>query len=259
MRFFKLCFVLVVFFSFFAPDSAQAKTFDFSDWSVLLKKYVSPNMIDGVLLNTVDYGELRLDSVFPRLVNDLKLFSPSKLKTHEEKLAFWINVYNVFAVKVVIDNYPLKSIKDAGGFFKSVWKLKAGIVGGKEYTLAEIEHEILRKMGEPRIHTAIVCASISCPDLSIEVFKPGMLNEQLDIQMRNFLANPGKGMRVDARGGFKRIYLSPIFDWFEEDFESSGGVLKFIEPYVAPKYGQAFKNHALPVSYMDYNWSVNGS
>ena len=64
-----------------------------------------------------------------------------------------------------------------------------------------------------------------------------MLNEQLDIQMRDFLANPGKGMRVDTRGGFKRIYLSPIFDWFEEDFESSGGVLKFIEPYVAPKYG----------------------
>ena len=189
----------------------------------------------------------------------MKLFSPLKLKTYEEKLAFWINVYNVFAVKIVADNYPVKSIKDVGGLFKSVWKVKAGIVGGREYTLHEIEHEILRKMEEPRIHAAIVCASISCPNLSIETFIPERINEQLDIQMKGFLANPKKGMRVETSGALKRLFLSPIFDWFKEDFESRGGVLKFIEPYVDPKHRQVFTNSSLSILYMDYNWSINGS
>ena len=257
MRFFKLCFMLMVFFSLFASDSTQAKSFDFSDWGVLLKKYVSPNVIDGILLNTVDYDNLRSDPFFRRLVKDLKLFFPSKLKTHEEKLAFWINVYNIFAVKIVTDNYPLESIKDVGGLFKSVWKLKAGIVGGRKYTLNEIENGILRKMGDPRIHTAIVCASISCPDLAKDAFRPETLNEQLDAQMRDFLANPGKGMRMDVDG--KRVFLSSIFDWFNEDFELHGGVLKFIQHYVAPKDRQALKKFGLRVFYMEFNWRLNGS
>ena len=123
--------------------------------------------------------------------------------------------------------------------------------------LDEIEHEILRKMEEPRIHVAIVCASISCPDLATDVFRPEKLNEQLDTQMRGFLANPGKGMRLDVSS--KKVFLSPIFDWFKEDFESQGGVLKFIHPYVARKVRQVLKNSNPRVFYMDYNWRVNDS
>ena len=239
------------------PNFTMAKTFDFSDWDDLLKKYVDLNKIDGTRLNTVNYKKLQNDPVFPKLIDELKSFSPSQLQTHKEKLAFWINVYNVFAVKIVTENYPLKSIKDIGGLFKPVWKHNAGVVGRREYTLDEIEHKILRKMGEPRIHVAIVCASISCPDLVTDVFKPERLNEQLDTQMRNFLANPEKGMRVDADG--KRLFLSSIFDWFNEDFESHGGVLKFIQPHVDPKYRQVLESSSLRVFYMEYNWKLNDS
>ena len=244
-----------VFFIFSVFSSTNAKAFDFSDWDIILKKYVQADLVDGVSLNTVAYEKLMRDPIFNRLKNNLELFSLSRLTTNEEKLAFWINVYNIFAVKVVTDNYPLKSIKDVGGLLKSVWKVKAGTVDSRQYTLDEIEHGILRKMGEPRIHIAIVCASISCPDLSIDAYIPERLNEQLDIQMRKFLGNPGKGMRRDADG--KKIFLSPIFAWFSEDFESRGGVRKFIQPYVLKEAMRALKNPNLKIYNMKYNWRLN--
>jgi len=256
-KFLKFNFILA-FLSFFILGPMHANAFDFAEWDVLLKKYVKPDLIDGISLNSVAYGKLRLDPVFHKLEDNLRLFSPAKLSTHQEKLAFWINAYNIFAVKIVTDNYPLKSIKNVGGFFKSVWKIKAGTVGGEKYTLDEIEHGILRKMGDPRIHTAIVCASISCPNLSKNAYKSEKLNEQLDMQMSNFLANPNKGMRVENNQQSKRILLSPIFKWFADDFKSRGGVRKFIKPYVPARYRQALENTQYRISYMDYNWSING-
>ena len=257
-KFLKFHFILPCL-SFFILGPTHANAFDFSEWDVLLKKYVEPDLIDGISLNTVAYGKLRLDPVFHQLESKLRLFSPTKLRTHQEKLAFWINVYNIFAVKIVTDNYPLKSINNIGGLFKSVWKIKAGTVGGEKYTLDEIEHGILRKMGDPRIHTAIVCASVSCPDLSKKAYKSGKLSEQLDMQMSDFLANPNKGMRVENNQQSKRILLSPIFDWFAEDFKSSGGVRKFIKSYVPTRYRQALENTDYPISYINYNWSINAS
>ena len=250
---------LVVFFFtimvFPVPVVSFAEPFDFTEWGSLLKRYVKPHVIDNIRLNAVDYGRLKIDPGFSRLISGLEKFAPSGLKSHEEKMAFWINVYNIFAVKKVVDHHPLKSIRDVGNFFKPVWKRLAGIVGGREYTLHEVEHEILRKMGEPRIHVAIVCASVSCPDLLKEVFKAETLDVQLDAQMKMFLENPGKGMRVDA--GRKRAYLSPIFDWFEEDFEPRGGVLQFLQPYVPSEEREALKSPAVRVSYLEYNWRVN--
>ncbi|KMP12318.1 hypothetical protein UR09_01525 [Candidatus Nitromaritima sp. SCGC AAA799-A02] len=241
----------------FLPAVSLAQSFDFTEWDILLKKYVSPRTIDGIRLNAVDYGKLKTDPGFSRLVGGLKKFSPAGLKSREEKLAFWINIYNVFAVKMVVDHYPLKSIRDVGSLFRSVWKRPAGIIGGREYTLHEIEHGILRKMGEPRIHAAIVCASVSCPDLLLESFSAGKLEEQLDNQMKTFLGNPGKGMQVDAGRG--RVTLSSIFDWFEGDFEPRGGVLAFIKPYVSATARKVLGKPGVRVSYMDYNWKVNES
>ena len=257
-KFLKFYFIFMVF-SFSIHSPAHAKSFDFSDWDILLGKYVEADLIDGISLNSVSYGKLRLDPVFHKLNNRLSLFSPSKLITDNEKLAFWINVYNIFAVKIVLNNYPLKSIKDVGGFFKSVWKVKAGIVGGKKYSLDEIEHGILRKMGDPRIHTAIVCASISCPNLSKKSYSSKNLNKQLDIQMKDFLANPNKGMRINMNEQPRGISLSPIFNWFAKDFKSSGGVRNFISPYVSEKNRNVIKNPQYSISYMDYNWAINGN
>lgn len=257
MKFFKTHLFFLVLLIVFAPNSIRAKNFDFSNWDGLLKRYVGSKIIDEIPLNVIDYGKLKSDPVFYQLVSDLKLFIPSQLQTQKEKIAFWINVYNVFAVKMVADNHPLESIKDIGNFFKPVWKYEAGVVGDRNYTLDEIEHKILRKMGEPRIHVAIACASVSCPDLSIDAFSPERLNEQLDAQMRVFLANSKKGMRLDANG--KRLHLSKIFEWFREDFDAQGGVLKFIQPYVSPKDRKVLSGLGLRIFFMKYNWRVNDS
>ena len=117
-----------IFFLFLAFSSPHANAFQFSNWDMILKKHVKPDLLDGVRLNTVDYGKLKLDPIFHQLENNLNSFPLSKLRTSKEKLSFWINVYNIFAVKVVTDNYPLESIKDVGGLFKSVWKIKAGTI-----------------------------------------------------------------------------------------------------------------------------------
>ncbi len=229
--------------------------FDFSSWDGLSKKYVDAKTINGVELNAVDYKKLAKDPAYTKLIKDLEKATLSTLKTKYEKLAFWINVYNIMAAKMVLDNYPVKSIKDAGSLFTAVWKKPVGVVAGKQRTLNEIEHEILRKMGEPRIHVAIVCASVSCPDLRKEAYSADKLNSQLDDQMKQFLANSKKGLRVDAKKG--RIYLSSIFKWFEEDFEPKGGVRTFIAPYSPETLQASVKNDQLRVSYLDYDWGLN--
>ncbi|MFQ5450167.1 MAG: DUF547 domain-containing protein [Nitrospinaceae bacterium] len=279
-----------VWIFFFLPVlSVQA--FDFSTWDALVKKYVVTTVIDGVELNAVAYKKLKSDPAFAGMVKRLETASLAELKTREEKLSFWINVYNILAVKMIVDHYPIKSIKDVGSifnvgsisewdgvfdwdrffdgdhlldwdhysnwrsFFKSVWTRPAGKVAGKKRTLNDIEHEILRKMGEPRIHMAIVCASVSCPDLRKEAYSPGRLDHQLDDQVKQFLANPGKGMRIDLKNN--RVYLSSIFDWFKEDFESQSGVIAFISRYVSPAGKNFLENGGFKVTYFDYNWKLN--
>jgi hypothetical protein len=230
--------------------------FDFSDWDALIKKYVRQKKVDGVMINAVNYKNLKNDGNLKKIISRLNSVRENSLKTREEKLVFWINTYNILSVKMVVDRFPIKSIKDAGSFFSPVWKKPAGRVAGKERTLNEIEHEILRKMNEPRIHVAIVCASVSCPDLRLEAFTAGKLNEQLSDQMKRFLQSSEKGMRMDKKK--KRVYLSSIFKWFKDDFESRGGVLKVISNYVSPKAAKELLSPGIDVSYLDYNWGING-
>jgi hypothetical protein len=246
--------VLGAFFVF--SFSSNAEAFDFSDWDALVKKYVAPKTVDGVPLNAVDYASLKKDPVFSGLVSRLEVYPLKSLQSSESKLTFWINVYNILAAKMITDHYPIESIKDVGSIFKSVWKRDAGTVGGKERTLNDIEHEILRKMNEPRIHVAIVCASVSCPDLRPEVYTVEKLNDQLDDQMKKFLSSQEKGMKLDEKTN--KVYLSSIFKWFAEDFESRGGVLKYIGQYVGPEERKVLGNSKIKISYLDYNWKING-
>ena len=245
--------VLAVFFVFSFCSNSEA--FDFSDWGALVNKYVAPKTLAGVRFNAIDYASLKKDPVFSGLVARLESYSLASLESRESKLSFWSNVYNIQAAKMITDHYPIKSIKDVGSFFKPVWKRVAGTVGGKERTLNDIEHEILRKMNEPRIHVAIVCASVSCPDLRQEVYSAGKLNEQLDDQMEKFLRSREKGMKLDERKN--RVYLSAIFKWFAEDFESRGGVLKYIGQYVTAEERKVLNNSKIKISYLYYNWKIN--
>ena len=246
-------FTMIGMLIFFNVSHASA--FDFSGWDALVKKHVETSKIDGVSLNSVAYKILKGDPEFKKVTDGLKTASLDDLKTKEEKLSFWINTYNILAVKVVVDNYPVKSIKDVGSLFKEVWNRPAGVVAGKERTLNDVEHEILRKMGEPRIHVAIVCASVSCPDLRKEAFTPERLNEQLDDQTKKFLQNTGKGLKIDGKK--KRVYVSSIFDWFKDDFESQGGVPAFISRYASPSQQKSLKDFGGKLKYLDYNWDLN--
>lgn len=254
MRF--LITVFAIWFLSFGNISGLA-AYEFSEWDALLKKHVKTAMIDGVSLNVFSYKNLKRDPGFKKTVDQLKSVSLEDLKTPEERLSFWINAYNVLAAKMVVDNYPVESIKDVGGVFKKVWKLPAGVVAGEERTLDEVEHKILRKMGDPRIHAAIVCASVSCPDIRTEAYVPERLSDQLDDQVKMFLENTEKGLKVDEKK--KRILLSAIFKWFEEDFESQGGVVSFVGRYVSPDRKKFLKDFGGELKYLDYNWDLNDS
>lgn len=218
----------------------------------LLEKHLSRATKDGIELNAIDYKGVRADTRYGEMTERLEAFSPGDLGDGTEKLAFWINAYNFLAIKIVADHYPLKSIRDLGSFFRPVWKMDAGTIGGREYSLDEIEHGILRKQFvEPRIHFAIVCASLSCPDIRKDVYLAPELEEQLDGQTRTFLSNPTKGMRLDAAS--KKALLSMIFSWFGDDFEKSGGVWQFLKRY-RPGLGPG-KDYA--IEYLPYNWDLN--
>jgi Protein of unknown function, DUF547 len=238
-----LCVLLCGSYSMTAWSSATL----WDDYEELLNNYVKPTQINGITLNGVDYQQLRHDPALSRALKNLAAYDLKQLTSREESLAFYINAYNLLAISMVAENWPLTSIRDIGSLFWPVWKREAGVIAGKEVTLDEIEHEILRPMGEARIHFAIVCASLSCPDLRREVYRASQLNQQLDDQVKIFLAHSGKGVVEENKG----LRVSRIFYWFAEDFSSQGGVSGFIARY---REDMA----ELPVTdYLPYDWQVN--
>ncbi len=251
----RFAVVAAVFLVVFTPSWVYG--FDFSLWKGLLSDHVRSGAIKDVRLNVVDYSAMGRDKRFRELLDALDGFDPEDLGTRAERLAFWINVYNIFAISKVLEGYPVESIRDLGGIFKSVWKQKAGTIGGRSYSLDEIEHEILRPLGEPRIHFAIVCASVSCPDLATEPFEAEYIDAQLERGARSFLKNPAKGVRVDDSG--RTVYISSIFKWFAGDFEPLGGVKAFISGRVEPDVRKRLTSPAYSIDYLDYDWSLNDS
>lgn len=206
----------------------------------------------------VDYRALRRDPDWPRLLASLAAADPGRLTSHDERLAFWANAYNVLAIAVVVEHDPPRSIRDVGSLLWPVWKRPAGVVGGEERTLDEIEHGIVRPLGDPRAHVAVVCASLSCPPLAREPWRAEQLDTQLDAALRGWLADPRKGLRLDRPR--RTVYLSKIFDWFEEDFEAAGGALAFALPYLDEddrRFVEA-RRDALNIEYLDYDWRLNG-
>jgi hypothetical protein len=177
--------------------------------------------------------------------------------TQPQQLAFLINLYNAATLKLIVNHYPVKSIKDIGSVFKGPWKQEVVPLLGKTVTLDYLEHGVLRKKyAEPRVHFAIVCAAKGCPPLRAEAFIPDKLNEQLDEQGRVFLGTKEKN-RWD--GSARVLYLSPIFKWFSEDFEKkSGSVVKFVTPYFPAEAQKQIQSVKSPeVRYTDYDWSLN--
>lgn len=234
---------------------ASAAVYDEALYAELLTRHT--RQTDDIAQVRIDYAALKQSDDWKRLVASVEAADLSALATREQRLAFWINAYNILAADLVARSWPVESIKDLGSFLSPVWKQEAWTIGGEPRSLHEIEHDILRPMGEPRIHGAIVCASLSCPPLRREPWQAGKLEAQLDDNLRTWLANEQKGLRLEAAR--RTVHLSSIFDWFEEDFEPAGGVLAFVQRY-APQPGRSWlaQNAGLvSVRYLDYDWRVN--
>lgn len=224
-------------------------------YKALLQEHTEATV--DVVQTRVHYKALERDPRWGQLVKGLASTDPKQLSSREERLAYWINAYNIFAIDLVLSGYPLGSIKDLGSFFSPVWEVPAGKLGGRKYTLEEIEHEILRPMGEPRIHSAIVCASISCPPLARTPFEAEMIDAQLDSILRAWLTNSKKGLRLDRAN--ETLHLSKVFDWFESDFEATGGLIHFLLPHMATEDANWLRTHRadVDIEYFDYDWGLN--
>lgn len=242
----------------FIPSCFSQKSFpntsptppDHSLWTELLQKHVSD-------VGEVDYQGFRRDSVkLNRYLQTLSSTAPDKKKwSGSEQLAYWINVYNAFTVKIVADHYPVESIKEIGGrvnipFVSTVWDIKFIDIGGKEIDLNTVEHGIIRKeFEEPRIHFAVNCASYSCPILRNEAYTAEKLEEQLQQQTVHFINNP----RFNIIQGPDKAQISRLFQWYSGDFKVNGmTVVDYLNQYSAVK----LKPDA-DISDMEYDWSLN--
>ena len=219
---------------------------DHNLWSDLLTEHVDS-------LGWVSYQGFVADSArLNEYLTALSLCPPNSNWTDNETLAYWINVYNAFTVKLIVDHYPITSIKEIKKgipFVNSVWDIKFFEIGGRKMDLNEVEHSILRKQfKEPRIHFAIVCASVSCPRLLNQAYQPEMLYTQLKLQTKNFIDDYQKN-----EIGADQIRISPIFKWFAGDFTQNGSIQEFIKPYSSRDLKKTAK-----VRYLEYDWSLNG-
>jgi hypothetical protein len=180
-----------------------------------------------------------------------------------EKMAFWINAYNALTVDLVADNWPLRSIRDLDG--GDPWGTRSFTVAGRQVTLNDIEHKILRPMGDARIHAAVNCASRGCPPLARQAFTGAALDAQLDAVAQSWVR--GSGARVDPATG--TVTLSRIFEWYGEDFVASYGLpdvpgiagkqeaaANFVARYW-PDQAAYLHGGGYTVAYSTYDWSVN--
>lgn len=228
---------------------------DHAIWDGLLRKYVDE---DG-MVNYRDWQASRRDiQILEQYLRRLSSASLTAKRSRTAEVAYWINAYNAVTVKGIFREYPTTSIRNhtAKLFGYNIWKNLKLQVDGKRYSLEHIEHEILRKKNEPRIHFAIVCASKGCPRLLNEAYTSDDLDEQLDRNAKDFFARSAN-FRMNQRA--KTLYMSAILDWFGEDFGSSQtSQLRAISKWLPTDAAkQLATNGSAKVSYLDYDWSLN--
>lgn len=255
---------LAVLLLLLLPVIAMGEDFSYARYEAVLAGHVRTGVtINGITLNAVDYAALsqdakRSDSDYAVLLKDLASFDPEVLGSREEKMAFWVNVYNIGAIKTVVDHYPVESIRSKRiDVFGQPWSRKAIVVGGKAYSLAEIEHTMLLDgFHDLRIHFGINCASVSCVDLLPRPYRAQTLFAQLEEQGRAFLADPKRGLSIER--DTKALLLSQIFQFDRKRFDTlGGGALAFIQPYVASADKDLLESAGFRVEYLGYDWSAN--
>jgi hypothetical protein len=235
------CILLFLFttISVFSFDHSHT-TFD-----GLLKKFVSNGKVDYK-------GLLDQPSELNSYLTSLSAVSQSEYNqfSKEEKISFLINAYNAFTVQLILDNYPIKSIRKIGMLPLAAWRKDFFTLLGKERSLGWIEHEKLRKdFSEHRIHFAIVCASIGCPILINEAYVAKKLESQLSKSEKYFFSEKSKNRYDSAK---KILYISEIFNWFKEDFTKG----RTLPQYLQTQFSETLDPNA-EIKYTDYDWNLN--
>ena len=221
----------------FVAIQAQTSIFD----SLLQKNVDKTGRVDYQSLKN---NETLLDNYLAYIQNN----EPTKDWSLNKKKAFWINTYNAYTIKIILNNYPLKSIRDIKIDGKTAWKIPFVKVGQKRYTLDQIEHEILRKkFNDPRIHVGINCASVSCPRLWNFAFTEDNIASSLDNLMKEFINNTTRN-KISKNN----LEISEIFNWFSKDFMKNGTIINYLNTYAAIKISEKAS-----IKYLTYDWSLN--
>lgn len=235
-------------------DADSEIAVDHGAWDAFLEKYVST---DAAGVNRVAYGAVTDEdrAALMKYLEHLAGVHVTKLN-RAEQLAFWINLYNAHTVALVIDNYPVDSIRDIGSGLLSTgpWKEEYILAYGEVLSLDDIEHGIVRPIfSEPRIHYALNCAAYSCPNLGTRAYRGGELDAQLDAAARAYVADP-RGVQVDERG---RLTVSKIYSWFREDFgKSQANVLAHIRQYASEELKAELADRR-KINRYEYDWALN--
>ena len=238
-----------------AAESVSLDQIDHRVWDALLTRYVDDR-------GNVAYAAWKASAqdvqALDTYLATLSTADPRRQTSKNAVLAFWINAYNAVTVRGILREYPTSSIRNhtAKLIGYNIWKDLLLVVGGQPYSLDQMEHEVLRKLGEPRIHFAIVCASRSCPRLMNRAYTAADLENQLATNTKAFFADPAN-FRHEAAGRVFR--LSSILSWFGDDFGSDqASRLRAIAPYLPTREAyQAALGNAVTVSYLDYDWGLN--
>ena len=243
--------VLLIWMLLWLIPGASAATFDHSKFDQVLKKYVDDKGL-------VDYNSIAKDRGFSEYMQSLQTAGVEKF-SRDGQLAFWINAYNAVTIDKVIKTKPKKSVRET--FVPGVWTgtkfftSRKNIVAGKRLSQDDIEHEILRKQfNDPRIHFAIICASMGCPLLPRIAYTEENVQARLEEETRKYLNSP-RGTRIDRAENTLRV--SKLFDWFGSDFiNKSGSILAFMQTYLKEE-ALSFLKRNPKISYLEYDWALN--
>ncbi len=260
---------ILAVFTFTGAAFAQAFDHSYAAWDAQVKKHVK--WLPDNKQSRVNYKGFAADRAeLAKTLESLSAVTPAQYASFskEQQMAFLINTYNAFTIELILTKYPdLRSIKDLGTTFSSPWKKKFFKLLGEERNLDWIEHEKLRPsvagggFQDPRIHVAIVCASIGCPALPPEAFVAAKLSVQLEDGMKRFVGDPTRNRYADGK-----LQVSNIFKWFKDDFEKGyqgfGKVqdvfAKYADQLTSDSTAQGFlRAKTVSISYLDYDWSLN--
>lgn len=238
-----------------ASVESNPEVFDHSDWQTILDDYLVSDTDSGV--NLFDYSGLIDDGREPldQYIDAMTSIDPLSYNRAEQK-AYWINLYNAVTVAVILNNYPLVSITDIGGKVGSFgpWDNDAVELNGISLSLNDIEHRIIRPLyNDYRIHFAVNCASIGCPNLATQAFTSDNMEQLLDSAAAEYVGHP-RGVAVNG----SQLQLSSLFDWYAIDFGSNQKqLLQTLSKHADPETKNALLEFSGDPDYF-YDWSLNG-